>query len=443
MPIYLIENRFSARHLLEKEGIPADAVQTIEIQLGLNKQKRDEPINFVGLIETSGKQFFALPKFCSKADAEKGASRLVVELMRKVAANRQATKRIPDAHLFDEKQLDASLSKVGIADFLLEDYCAHGLISIRRSIYKASNFRSPDWAKTIHSIDPIWGDDGPVYDRWLSRHSERAAHRQITEIHKAAISACISRYGELLGYPASLLPSGPSQSQSSEHSTAILRAALRRTYSMREINVLNALIAWLEQRREGGPAFFGTRYFEQVWETICANLLNDIKGYSPWADVMPFPQWTLWATNEKFKPKGQFELDALTELPDSKGLLLSDAKYYVPRFEKGAVEGMPGMEPLSKQLHYEELLFTSQAFMDQYGKNRDKLINSFIFPGPSSMDRDISPFGDVTIPRITQNPIICTNLNGLRAFQRYLRNEPFSHAELTALWDSINSKASV
>lgn len=439
---YFIESNFSIGKLVDDYFLNEEDAIHVENVLGLSKFKRYKPIPFVGLIEVSGKILFALPKFYSTIpEGKTHAAKLIIELMARLSSDGENEKRPADSYLFDQKKGVGNLSRVGIASFLLDDFYLNGLLSIKHIYFKASQSRSPHWDKTIQTIDPIHSQNGPLYDKWVSRYSERVDQKYITEIHRAVVGECSKLYGELIGYPADVTLGSYSSSILSNSALQILKTSMRKTFSLRETQVLKALIAWIEEGRSGGIKFFGTQYFHTVWELICTSLFSDVKSNKEWKDVMPFPEWRHWDNPEISYPQGKFQLDSLTKLPKNMGILIVDAKYYLVKCENGRVLAGPGIGDISKQLHYEELVYTSDSFKSHYADDRSKIVNCFVFPD-SENNIDLYPYGEIMIPRITKNRIICARLSGINAVQRYLHRQPFSESELISFVSQLNPMSS-
>lgn len=439
---YFIESNFSIGKLIDDCFLTENDAVHVENALGLSRFKRYKPIPFVGLIEVSNKILFALPKFyLTIPESKTDATKLIVELMRRLSSGGENEKRPVDSYLFDQKKSVGNLSRIGIASYLLNDFYLNGLLSIKQIYFKKSQSRSPHWDKTIQTIDPIHSQNGPLYNQWVSSYSERIEQKYITEIHRAVIIECSKLYGEVIGYPVNVSLGAYTGSIFNNSSLRILKTSMRKTFSLRETEVLEALIAWLEEGRSGGIKFFGTQYFHTIWELICTSLFSDVKNEKEWKDVMPFPEWLDWEKNEVSYPQGKFQLDSLTKLPKDKGMLVVDAKYYLVKCENGRVLSGPGIGDVSKQLHYEELVYTSTSFKDFYANDRSKIINCFVFPD-SEKNIDLYPYGEITIPRITKNRIICVRLSGINAIRRYLNRQPFSESELISFVNNLDSISS-
>ena len=435
--LYFDESNFIIGNLIDKNFLSnIDAVQ-IENILGLSAGKRYSSMSFVGIIEASDNVFFVYPKFFIEPISNKGiVTKLIIELMLRISSENVGNNRLSDSHLFEQKKNINNLSRIGLAKYLLDDFYSHGLLSIKQSYFKKSQSRNPNWEKTIQSIDPLHSQSGPLYDIWVSRHTERVDHQFITEMHRVIISHCSKIYGELIGYPCDALLGPYSSDYVNNSSLSILKMAMRRTFSLRENQVLGAIVAWIEEDKGSGIKLFGTQNFHVIWERICATLFCDIKNSDDWVDVMPYPHWMSWENSLISYPQGKFQLDVLSELPNRKGLLLIDAKYYQLKIENGKVLSGPGVGDVSKQLHYESLVYTSATFIKNFGCDRTKLINCFVFP-VAEANGDLIPFGEISIPRITSNRIVCVNLSGVSAIQRYLHRQPFTDSELTEFYDAV------
>jgi hypothetical protein len=426
--IFLKEYDFSLSELVDKKLINNIESDELAYILGIQGNYRNTKIGFVGLIETQQNIIFSFPKFENNKDT--AHPKLIIDLFKRVSSESNPIKKPIDSFLFDDKNNNnKNISRIGIERFLLDDFYKNGLLTIKRKYIKKSQNRSPDWSRTIELLDPIQTEHGPIYDNWLSRHSENISHKIVTEVHRSVIAQSTHFYGKLLGYPENIALGNTTNLSIDKSALPILRLLLRRTYNARETSVIKALISWILESRPNGLRIFGTQYFHTIWELICCYLFSDIKDTDRWRSVMPKAEWITSPQGEIFKSSRTFMIDALTELPDDSGVLLIDAKYYLPQFINGKVENGPSINDISKQLHYEELIYTSDNFVTQYGNNRSKIFNYFIFPGDSDQC-DLSLLGKITIPRITKNKINYATYSGNKAIMRFLKRNPLSDFEL-------------
>lgn len=425
---YLQEGKFTLADLLSQGILSERSVRDIEFSLALGPNRRYLPLHYVGLLETAQHRVFVLPKYCTPTQREHAHT--IVKVLRLFAKQGNAFGVFPDVYLFSDQHPDGLTSKVDLASWLLEDFYAHGLLSIHRQSFGVSSRHWADWLRTVMTLEPVWTASGPVYDRWVSRKRQTADRHWLTAVHRTVIAACHARYGALLGLPDPDL--GPARQVASlEQAITLINGLLRQTYAVRHIEVMQALLLWL--RTDAWPerpvTYFGTRHFHVVWEQCCAFLLHDVKSQVPWRHAMPQPEWHQYDDGQTYLAKGRFVPDILTMLPDDTGLLVSDAKYYLPVFERGVAHGVPGVESLSKQVHYETLLRQTDALQT---RPVAKLKNAFLFPGSR-----VSPFmawtGTVQVRNIMTRPIECLTLNPWMAMERYLRRQALTNAELRYL----------
>jgi|GEM_PF-5828851 LlaJI restriction endonuclease. len=430
---FVREGSISLNDLLSDNVISESDAYNIEHALALGPNRRSKPLHYVGLLETKKRQLFFLPKYCTENDEHH--AKTVINVLRRVAKSQAIAQAIPDAHLFHSPSREGLLSKVELASFILEDFYDFGPLTLKSTQHVFSTDREPDWPKTFDRVEPIWTGKSWIHDHWVSRRKTSIDQHLIADIHLFVVAECHARYADLLGYP-SITSAAPRTLSNTNRIDAILRATMRRQYAARNISVLKALRTWISGNNSPVKpvSYFGTCYFEYVWEDICSFLMHDKKNDEYWSTIMPFPQWRRLEQAAHFKAEGRFRLDCLTELPSQNGVLLTDAKYYRPQFRNETALGVPGMDSISKQVHYEEITLRSEKFLERYSQD-GVVLNAFIFPERCDT-RFIWTSGWVTVDNMTKKPVVSISLNPLQALDRYLKRKPLTEVELQIICDS-------
>ena len=135
-------------------------------------------------------------------------------------------------------------------------------------------------------------------------------------------------------------------------------------------------------------SMFGTNRFHLVWESICADIMDNqldrqlgtlslpvpLKAGYDWRqkliDLIEKPYWS--ATGKTAKDTLIPDLVAITE----EQFIIFDAKYYNAQLEPGAApKGQPGIESVTKQYLYQ---LAYQKFINEHGFTAVK--NCFLMP---------------------------------------------------------------
>jgi len=377
---------------------------------------------FVGVVSGGDDAICILPKF--ESASSNSLVKTLVRTLRRYAQNQSES----EAFLPDDRNTPA-ISRIALANWLIKDYGKYGLF--KRDIHVLGrDQRGPiAWPSTIERQNAFPTPAGPVYLETLTHSKLRNTNHLVSCLHKYALKECFTDLAALLGYQslqvshelAEDLPFKPPEA-------AIERAIsseLRSTHKIRDRALLRTLRNWfkIQDKRSGSRlSLYGTFSFEMVWEQICKSIFSDVSQH--WIGDMPRPIWR--STGGNSHNGDPLRPDILRLIPDEKVLLILDAKYYTADLD--AMEHLPGVPDVSKQLNYETILRSHPKFDPTYSIN-----NIFLFP--ASDGPLLSQRGTVDIPSLDGGPIKAVFINAWEAMNMYVRHEVLNKESVMLLVD--------
>lgn len=435
----VVEGSYSLQDLIDKNIFTEKNIEEIEYTLALQPLKRGNNLFFVGLLENEENRIFSLPKYCTPQDVNHAPD--IINLLR--TAQNQA--RSLDARSYlGEQRTNTNHNRIELALQLFRDFTQNGLLQPKEYIYKRTQAYEPTWAQTINKIEPIFTESGaPIYSEWIGRHALKDNLHIITRIHSQILRECQQKYGLILGFrPLNLEHIEPLPSHMVPVVIQLIKSILSRIYKQREVIILKYILDWLESNsdEENKVKIYGTLYFEYLWENICTFIFQDKSKTGIWKNIIPTPQW--YVNNHIFLSRGRFILDLISTLSQST-IMIGDAKYYTPEFKDQIAFSTPGMDSISKQVHYLEIVKSSLKAKNKDFYRKNRFFNAFIFPANSST-RLTKVFGYVWMSEMMREPIYCISLDPFSAVKRYLNNQPYEKSKLKKIESELdNSKANL
>lgn len=257
---------------------------------------------------------------------------------------------------------------------LADDFVRYGVFA-ERMRHATRNTGKPHWARTIVREQAFMGANGSVAYPTIRTSRSRDSHDsllarvqatvmlEIASSHGWWLEGIQERINELRGYDVPSLPRFMWPKR--------LRLLLPELYDVRVINLVNMLIAYLEndRNRVAGEVFFGVENFHTVWEYM---LRRTLVGVEPdWNSRLPRPAYKRRDGLKEVQERG---LQTDIVLRDESGLRIVDAKYY----DATSIGNSPGILDIIKQFFYEIAVSSITA---------DESVNGcFVFPALKEED---------------------------------------------------------
>lgn len=315
------------------------------------EQRFGAKLNFVGLLMAAGEFWYVLPKYYSMfheediADAE-------IEFTQQILTAYGQVEEIITPFLHHEDGLIFS-SKFQAAKQILDYYFEKGLIAPGRSVKTSSFDDMVNWHKTIEFTHPVFQDNTPVYTDPVSIRVRRQEDHIITEIQQWLTNKAFEQFGWLFRPNQSLFLESSCIESDWELYIHLLELFRQSIYTDDEIILINNLVYFLRGEMELTPSqleVFGTKSFYQVWEKAVKVLWQD--EYETYKKDIPYPVWEY--DSKKYESPHTLIPDIIVVTAEK--IFVVDAKYYLPKFHGSVVHGQPGVESISKQFVYVDVL---------------------------------------------------------------------------------------
>lgn len=356
--------------------------------------------NYVGMLSVANRLFLVFPKYYRPFRAGSIDDKTVADTMESILKaigrynsdskhNDLATGYEYD---FEDDGIDNQLE---LFSFLLNDYADNGLYQSSAHIHELNGAGEINWERTIDRYVPysVGNDGDAAYIDYDSERNVRSNETIIRRIHAATITS-ISRYLEqsrlnrILGFPlAEPCDESPHDIGDTDTLLRLLRRELVSQFATRKRLLIRSLIRYVE--RDGNSQCTvllaqGTCSFHLVWEDICKRLFADDEGLhhiapttwlfddpvdwdgscKPITQRLPDSgQNTGTAAHAPWRYATDSDADPEDMLPDvvsrtaDGGIVILDAKYYVPRYShseehRTTVTHAPSAKDVMKQYFY-------------------------------------------------------------------------------------------
>ena len=311
----------------------------------------------------------------------------------------------------------SSSSSISAAVHIVYDYVRYGLL--KRNIQKkATSYNGRiDWVATINKTSSSCNHRRPVYLSPIVSTTVTDFNNIVTQIHQYVAQQCCYLWGWLIGYDSIDNLSQIDMPVSTTEALSILRQELLSTYVQREIELIKALINFLEATTgnayQNKLSIIATPYFYYVWESIC-NCVFETQ-YHKLAYMIPQPKW-----------KSQIINTSASQRPDTLFLyknifFIFDAKYY------NYNNNLPGWHDIVKQLFYKislEKALQNPKYSDTL-REINELANVFILPDNS--EHYIRYIGQVDVSELPElGCVYAFSLNTKRAMAVYVNEDKAS-----------------
>lgn len=276
-------------------------------------------------------------------------------------------------------------------EFIIRDWKTYGLLRRRHRKYTQKGVGRIDWQRTLHRVQPIFSHGNPVYYPPIMAVSDATQDELIQRIHAYIVWSILKDWGGLFGVRWE--GEAPERPMPDKEMLRILRRELRGCFVEREMELLRAMIGYLEAQdgfgKKNVPQTFLVK-FELIWEDICSEILDNqydiLKEYVPHAVY----------TSQDKPPKKEAVHPPIPDILCQKdnGIYIFDAKYYneAPPFY---------CEPCMKQFMYAYLIQTmlKQKKEEQVEENTiiPTKIAANVFLLPNGNGEEVVHVGDISL----------------------------------------------
>ena len=351
---------------------------------------------FVGIIVVYGFVLKCYPKYIFKKNTPKDELSQILKVLDKYNNSKEQIIKIQ----FDNEESQYNLLAVML--YLLKDYFENGIYNTSQIIIENNGLGEIIWDKTINETFTFIMENKPYYFELQTKKQINDDADYFKKLHEFVLTK-ISNELETADLLDLFQLTGVNLSDEeidvfgeTEYILYQIEKELSIQYNTRKQILLKTLYIYISK---GGKlldseylSVFGTNKFENVWETVCAQILNNqlekslknINGIkideSKWnkniqlREIIEKPFWSFTScrANKSLIP------DLITIYKEDEKLyfLIFDAKYYTPILTANIPpKNQPGIESITKQYLYQ---LAYQNFIKIF--KIDKVINCFLMP---------------------------------------------------------------
>ena len=358
---------------------------------------------YVGVIVAGTVVFMCYPKYYRDEKPDGKQMKRIFEVIGRYNSDKKQDIR----HLSGD-QPDGSSNLLSIILFLLKDYYDYGIFNKEEEIVEINGDGSILWDKTVNESVPLFSGGRPYYTEIYDRRELNNEEELITRLHRVILDECsdyLIKLGllDLLSMEELHLSDETRELLGDDDALSeMILEELKLQFNTRNQILLRTMYDYIlhthAERMEENVSFYGTSAFYDVWEKVCAEVLNDCLhkrisdlpyGSLPYdrsynekklIELIEKPVWREHTENGTGLEAGDTLIPDMISMEIADGqryFVISDAKYYTIELDesRGILSGQPGIESITKQYLYQ------LAYRDFLRFNRVEHIgNCFLMP---------------------------------------------------------------
>ena len=361
-------------------------IEITDVELG--ESKYYYVFTFVGVIVISGRVLKCYPKYLLHQDNPTDELKQVIKVLEKYNSKEQIIR------MFSDTSESQNFNLLAVLLFLIHDYYENGLYSNTEEIIESNGPGEIQWDRTINETFTILSANRPYYTELKTKRRVNDEYDYFKRLHECVLSIASKdlRDAGLLDLfeitEIDLSDENIDSFGEKEYILYRIEKEIGTQFNTRKQLVLKTLYAYVE---ESGNLYdidcfsmFGTNSFNLVWESVCADIMNNQLDKALGALDLPIPLQTgyekskklieiiekpLWtATGKTASDTLVPDLVSITNKETSYDFVIFDAKYYNAWLEMGiSPKGQPGIESITKQYLYQlayQKFITDHKFSD-------------------------------------------------------------------------------
>lgn len=379
-------------------------IEVADVEVGENEYLY--VFTFVGVIVVSGRALKCYPKYLLSAEEPKEELRRVLKVLEKYNSKEQIIR------MFNDSSENSSFNLLAVLLFLIQDYFENGVYSNTEDIIESNGSGEILWDKTINETFALLSNNRPYYIDLQTKKRFTNDFDYFKRLHECILTKASREMKEadLLDLfeitEIDLTDEELDEFGDKEYILYRIEKELSTQFNTRKQLVLKTIYAYIDHSGNlydtDCLSLFGTNSFNLVWESVCADIMDNQLEKPLGALHLPIPLKPVYDQRMKLielieKPlwsiTGAVANDTL--IPDLVSItadqfIIFDAKYYNAQLEPGiAPKGQPGIESVTKQYLY-QLAF--QKFIADHEFRAVK--NCFLMP---TENKDVEDHGEVSM----------------------------------------------
>lgn len=365
-------------------------IEVADVEVGENEYLY--VFTFVGVIVVAGRALKCYPKYLLHTEEPRQELKQVLKVLEKYNSKEQIVR------MFNDSSESSSFNLLAVLLFLIKDYYENGVYSNTEDIIESNGFGEILWDKTINETFTLLSHNRPYYIDLQTKKRVTNDFDYFQRLHECILTKASKemRDADLLELfeitEIDLTDEVLDDFGDKEYILYRIEKELSTQFNTRKQLVLKTIYAYIAH---SGSLYdteclslFGTNSFNLVWESVCADVMDNQLHTRLGALRLPVALKPEYDSNTKLidlieKPfwsvTGKTANDTL--IPDlvsitGEQFIIFDAKYYNAQLEPGvAPKGQPGIESVTKQYLYQ---LAYQGFIVDH--NFKDVKNCFLMP---------------------------------------------------------------
>ena len=347
---------------------------------------------FVGVITVAGIVLKCYPKYLLNEIRPVRELQQILKVLEKYNSKEQIIR------MFNEANESKSFNRLAVILFLMNDYYENGVYTNTEEVIECNGLGEILWDKTINETFMLLSNNRPYYVKYQTRKRIDDEYDFFKRLHKCVLTEASNDMQEAdlmeLFDVTEIDLSDEKLEDFGEKDYILYRieGELNTQFNTRKQLVLKILYAYIDRRGHLADmdcfSMFGTNNFNHVWESVCADILDnklssklctlklpvklssEYDGESKLIEIIEKPMWT--ASGETAKDTLVPDLITIS----GQDFLIFDAKYYNAILIEGKQpKNQPGIESITKQYLYQ---LSYQKFIKDH--NFSTVKNCFLLP---------------------------------------------------------------
>lgn len=365
-------------------------IEVADVEVGENEYLY--VFTFVGVIVVAGRALKCYPKYLLSKEEPKDELKQVLKVLEKYNSKEQIIR------MFNDSSESSSFNLLAVLLFLIQDYYENGVYSNTEDIIESNGSGEILWDKTINETFSLLSNNRPYYIDLQTKKRITNDFDYFKRLHECILTKASKEMkdADLLDLfeitEIDLTDEELDEFGDKEYILYRIENELSTQFNTRKQLVLKTIYAYIDHSGNlydtDCLSMFGTNSFNLVWESICADIMDNQLDKQLVTLSLPHPLKPEYDRSKKLidlieKPlwsaTGKTANDTL--IPDlitiaADQFIIFDAKYYNARLISGQVpKGQPGIESVTKQYLYQ---LAYQKFINDHGFKEVK--NCFLMP---------------------------------------------------------------
>lgn len=365
-------------------------IEVADVEVGENQYLY--VFTFVGVMVVAGRALKCYPKYLLHKDQPQHELKQVLKVLEKYNSKEQIIR------MFNDSSESSSFNLLAVLLFLIQDYYENGVYSNTEDIIENNGSGEILWDKTINETFALLSNNRPYYINLQTKKRITNDFDYFQRLHECILTKASKemRDADLLDLfeitEIDLTDETLDDFGDKEYILYRIENELSTQFNTRKQLVLKTIYAYINHSGNlydtDCLSMFGTNSFNLVWESVCADVMDNQLNARLSALKLPIALKPEYDRNTKLidlieKPfwsvTGKTANDTL--IPDLISIagdefIIFDAKYYNAQLEPGiAPKGQPGIESVTKQYLYQ---LAYQKFIGDHGFAEVK--NCFLMP---------------------------------------------------------------